>query len=46
MDILVSQTELADHKKNWQPVKRDLGGWLARYRKLVINASQGGVLQA
>ena len=46
MDILVSDAELAERKKNFQPVKRDLGGWLARYRKQVTNASQGGVLQA
>jgi dihydroxy-acid dehydratase len=46
MDILVSETELAGRKKTWHPVKRDLNGWLARYRKLVTNASQGGVLQA
>jgi dihydroxy-acid dehydratase len=46
MDILVPEAELAERKQAWQPVKRDLTGWLARYRKLVTNASQGGVLQA
>jgi dihydroxy-acid dehydratase len=46
IDIVVSETELAERKKNWQPVKRDLTGWLARYRKLVTNASQGGILSA
>jgi len=25
-------------------VKRELTGWLARYQKLVSNASQGGIL--
>jgi dihydroxy-acid dehydratase len=44
MDILVPETELAERKKSWKPVKRDLGGWLARYQKLVTNASQGGIL--
>jgi len=44
MDILVSETELAERKKTWQPVERDLTGWLARYQKLVTNASQGGIL--
>jgi len=44
MDILVSEAELAERKKTWQPVKRDLTGWLARYRKLVTNASRGGIL--
>jgi dihydroxy-acid dehydratase len=46
IDILVSEAELAERKKQWQPVKRDLSGWLARYRKLVTNASQGGILSA
>ncbi|MBI5820126.1 MAG: dihydroxy-acid dehydratase [Verrucomicrobia bacterium] len=45
MDILVPEAELAERKKTWQPVKRDLGGWLARYQKLVTNASQGGILE-
>jgi dihydroxy-acid dehydratase len=44
MDILVAEAELAERKKTWQPAQRDLGGWLARYRKLVTNASQGGIL--
>jgi dihydroxy-acid dehydratase len=44
MDILVSEGELADRKRSWQPVRRDLNGWLSRYRKLVTNASQGGIL--
>ncbi len=46
IDILVSETELGRRKLTWQPVKRDLNGWLARYQKLVSNASQGGILQA
>jgi dihydroxy-acid dehydratase len=44
IDIGVSETELEDRKKSFQPVKRQLTGWLARYRKNVGNASQGGVL--
>jgi len=46
IDILVAESELAQRKQVWQPVKRDLNGWLARYQKLVSNASQGGILQA
>ena len=46
MDIVVPEAELAERKKTWQPVKRDLTGWLARYRKLVTNASRGGILSA
>ena len=44
IDILVAEEELASRKQQFQPVKRELSGWLARYQKLVSNASQGGVL--
>jgi dihydroxy-acid dehydratase len=44
MDICVDPTEFAARKAGWTPVTRDLNGWLARYRKLVTNASQGAVL--
>ncbi len=44
MDILVSETELAARRQNYKPVKRELAGWLARYQKLVTNASQGAIL--
>ena len=44
IDILVAPEELAQRKQSWQAVKRDLNGWLARYQKLVTNASQGGIL--
>jgi dihydroxy-acid dehydratase len=44
IDILVSESELAERKKTWHPVKRDLTGWLARYQRLVTNASSGAVL--
>ncbi|HEU5124614.1 MAG TPA: dihydroxy-acid dehydratase [Verrucomicrobiae bacterium] len=44
MDILVPEAELAERGKNWQPTRRHPGGWLARYQKLVTNASQGGIL--
>ena len=44
IDIQVAPEELARRRQNWQPRKQDLSGWLARYQKLVTNASQGGVL--
>ncbi len=44
IDIAVPPAELAQRKQTWQPVKRELTGWLARYRKQVTNASQGGIL--
>ncbi len=45
MDILVSETELAERKRRFTPVQRHKTGWLARYQKLVTNASQGGILR-
>jgi dihydroxy-acid dehydratase len=44
IDILVAPEDLDSRKGQWQPVRRDLNGWLARYQKLVTNASQGAVL--
>ena len=44
IDMLVSEAELAQRRQTWQPVKRDLAGWLARYQKQVTNASKGGIL--
>jgi dihydroxy-acid dehydratase len=46
IDILVSESELAERRTSWKPMKRELSGWLARYQKLVSNASQGGTLMA
>jgi len=43
IDICVPETELAARKPT--PVQRDLTGWLARYQRLVTNASEGGVLR-
>ena len=42
--ILVSEVELAERKRGWEPVKREPTGWLARYQKRVSNASRGGSL--
>ncbi len=44
IDTALSDAELAERRQTFQPVKRDLTGWLARYQRLVTNASQGGVL--
>jgi dihydroxy-acid dehydratase len=44
IDIVLPEAELAVRKLSWQPVKRELSGWLARYQKQVTNASQGGIL--
>lgn len=45
IDILVSEAELEERRKNFKPIERQLGGWLARYRRNVTNASQGAVLK-
>lgn len=44
IDMVLTDSELAERKQGWQAVKRDLNGWLKRYQKLVTNASQGGIL--
>jgi len=44
IDILVDAAELAVRRQAWQPAAPTLSGWLQRYRKLVHNASKGGVL--
>jgi dihydroxy-acid dehydratase len=46
IDILVNEADWAQRKEGWRPVKREVNGWLARYQKLVSNASQGGILVA
>jgi dihydroxy-acid dehydratase len=44
IDTLVAESELEERRKVWQPVKRELSGWIARYQKLVGNASKGAIL--
>jgi dihydroxy-acid dehydratase len=44
IDALVSAETLEERRKSYQPPQRKLTGWLARYQRLVTNASQGGVL--
>jgi dihydroxy-acid dehydratase len=44
IDTRVSEAEMAERRKTFQPVKRQLTGWLARYQRQVTNASQGGIL--
>lgn len=45
IDILVPAEELEKRRVAWQPVKRPVSGWLARYQRLVTNASQGAILK-
>ena len=46
IDILVDKAEFEARRATWKPVEHQLTGWLARYRKLVNNASKGGTLSA
>jgi dihydroxy-acid dehydratase len=45
LDVEVSDEELAQRRATWQPVKRNLSGWLKRYAAMVTSGSQGAVLQ-
>ena len=45
MNVEVSDEELAERRKGWQaPAPKYERGWLARYTRLVTNASNGAVL--
>ncbi|MBN2507062.1 MAG: dihydroxy-acid dehydratase [Verrucomicrobia bacterium] len=44
IDIRLSETELAERRKTFQPPAHLLTGWLARYQQQVTNASQGAIL--
>lgn len=46
MNVNVSDQELAERAKDLQPFEPKIKtGWLARYSKLVTNASRGGVME-
>lgn len=45
IDILVPEAELEERRRAFKPLERQLTGWLARYRRLVTNASQGAILK-
>lgn len=45
MHVKVSNKELAERRKNLKPFEPKINtGWLARYSKLVTNASKGGIM--
>ncbi len=47
IELLVSDDELAERRKNWTPnPQRVTKGWLKRYSRLVTNAAKGAVLKA
>lgn len=43
--VEVTDEELARRKVAWQPVRRELGGWLKRYAAMVTSGSEGAVLR-
>ncbi|MCU0501630.1 MAG: dihydroxy-acid dehydratase [Anaerolineae bacterium] len=44
LEVELSDEELARRRADWQPVRRELSGWLKRYAALVTSGSQGAVL--
>jgi dihydroxy-acid dehydratase len=44
IDIALEEAELEKRRKSFVPVRKQLTGWLARYQKMVSNASKGGIL--
>jgi dihydroxy-acid dehydratase len=43
--VEISDEELARRKAQWQPVRRELSGWLKRYAAMVTSGSEGAVLR-
>ncbi|MGC8781132.1 MAG: dihydroxy-acid dehydratase [Anaerolineae bacterium] len=46
LDVDVSDEEFARRRAAWQPVRRELSGWLKRYAAMVTSGSRGAVLAA
>jgi len=44
IDPVLSDAELVERRSSWRAIERPVGGWLARYRKQVTNASKGASL--
>ncbi len=44
LDVELTDEELARRRADWQPVRRELTGWLKRYAAMVTSGSQGAVL--
>jgi dihydroxy-acid dehydratase len=46
LEVDVSDDELNERRKSWQaPAPKYARGWLARYTRLVTNASNGAILE-
>ena len=44
LEVDLTDEELARRRAEWQPVQRELSGWLKRYAAMVTSGSQGAVL--
>ena len=46
LDVLVSEEEMAERRKKWQPREPKVTtGYLSRYRELVTSGNKGAVLE-
>ena len=45
MHLEVTDAELAQRRAVWQPVRRELTGWLKRYAAMVTSGSEGAVMR-
>jgi dihydroxy-acid dehydratase len=46
IELLVSEAELNERRASWDPVVREVDGYLRRYAKLVTSAATGAVLES
>jgi len=45
LDVRLSEAELAERRRQFKPLRRELTGWLARYASMATSASTGAVLR-
>ncbi|MDR0821194.1 MAG: dihydroxy-acid dehydratase [Oscillospiraceae bacterium] len=45
IELLVSETEISERRKSFSCTPRDIGGYLARYRRMVGGADKGAVVE-
>jgi dihydroxy-acid dehydratase len=45
LELKIEEAELAKRRQKWRPKKMELGGYLAKYAKLVSSADKGAILK-
>ena len=45
LNLLVSEEEMEERRKEWKPVEKELTGYLKRYASLVTSGSRGAVFE-